>query len=132
MAHHEIRTSKVSESGSANFAAVRSVGAVTAVDVSGGRAMARVLFYARDKVDSHFSLRSFNSRIGFARWYGVTLGEELSNTKRQAIVYHTGGIEHTLKWWIRDSMLSFMEARGGGTSLWSSTLTAPAGILLRH
>lgn len=29
-------------------------------------------------------------------------------------------------------MLSFMDARGGGTSLWSSTLIAPVGILFRH
>ena len=29
-------------------------------------------------------------------------------------------------------MLSFIEARGGGTSLWSSTRTAPSVILFRH
>ena len=29
-------------------------------------------------------------------------------------------------------MLSFMEARGGGTSLLSSTLMAPVGILFKH
>lgn len=40
--------------------------------------------------------------------------------------------ELTLKWWMRASMLSFMEARGGGTSLLSSTLTTPVGILFKH
>lgn len=29
-------------------------------------------------------------------------------------------------------MLSFIEARGGGTSLWSSTFTGPVVILFRH
>jgi len=29
-------------------------------------------------------------------------------------------------------MLSFIEARGGGTSLWSSTRTAPSVILFKH
>ena len=29
-------------------------------------------------------------------------------------------------------MLSFIMARGGGTSLWSSTLMAPVGILFKH
>jgi hypothetical protein len=43
-----------------------------------------------------------------------------------------GGLRLTLKWWISDSMLSFIEARGGGTILWSSVLTAPVGILFKH
>jgi hypothetical protein len=38
----------------------------------------------------------------------------------------------TLKWWIKLSIDSFMDARGGGTILWSSTLIAPVGILFRH
>ena len=31
-----------------------------------------------------------------------------------------------------DSMLSFIDALGGGTSLWSSTLMAPGVILFKH
>lgn len=62
-----------------------------------------------------------------------------SNPRRRSVLSGSASVivcrereGHTLKWWMRDSMDSFMEARGGGTILWSSTLMAPVGILLRH
>jgi hypothetical protein len=47
-------------------------------------------------------------------------------------VVRTRAMILALKWWMSDSMLSFIDARGGGTILWSSTLMAPVGILFKH
>jgi hypothetical protein len=110
------------------------------VGETGGADLASVWSVAtvRDEVDAHLTLGGFDGRVGLAGGDGVALGEDLHGVstgeegdedKDEA---RLSSAWLTLKWWMSDSMLSFIEARGGGTILWSSVLTAPVGILFRH
>jgi len=118
-----IEGGQVREARRADLAAVRPVGAV------------------RHEVDAELALGRLDRSVGLALRDSVALGEELSriqasrcadagsvSTGDSRAPAARGAAQRTLKWWMRASMDSFISARGGGTILWSSTLTAPGGI----
>ena len=75
--HHEIGTSKVSETGGADATPVRAVRAITKWRAFSSVDRQRGSYYLRNEVDSHLSLGSFDGRVSLARWDGIALAEEL-------------------------------------------------------
>lgn len=78
---HEVGTLEVSESGSANLAAIRAVRAIAGREIvkSAGLTSTRKckVRHLRDKVDTHLSFGSLDRRVGLSRRDRVALGENL-------------------------------------------------------
>ena len=123
----------MSESRGTNTTSIRSIRSISAQHTWTRVNMKREGGHSRDDVNAHLAFGSFNGGVGLSWWDRVSFAEDL-NWKECSCTYEEREMRKrpTLKWWISDSILSFIDARGGGTILWSSTLIAPVGILLRH
>lgn len=96
--HHEVGTSKVSETWGTNAASVWPVRAITiwrAFRTVDGQ---QCDFYLRNEVDPHLSLRGFDGRVSLAGWNGVALAEELEvmDERLHALLHRGTGWRHEL------------------------------------
>lgn len=131
MSHNEITPSQVGEAGCSDWATIWSVRSIPYTVSAQQTDQKGKKNNIRDQVYAHLSLGSLDGAVCFTRRHGITLGEDLGDISQlNGTLWRK--CRMTLKWWIKLSILSFILALGGGTSLWSSTLNAPGVILFKH
>jgi len=96
--HHEVSTSKVSETWGTNTAPVWPIRAITRWHAFRTVDCQRSDFYLRNEVDPHLSLRGFDGRVSFTGWDGVALAEELEvvDERLHALLHRGTGWRHKL------------------------------------